>query len=40
VALVGLRLAPPLLALAASGRDLRVFPRYEHEPQIGDATGF
>ena len=43
VALVGLaalRVAVPLVALAASGRDLGVFPRYDYEPLIGDATGF
>lgn len=40
VALAALRVAIPLVALAAEGRDLRVFPRYEYEPLIGDATGF
>lgn len=35
-----MRVAVPLVALAAGGRDLHVFPRYDHEPLIGDATGF
>ena len=39
-ALAAVRVAIPLVSLAAGGRDLRVFPRYEHEPLIGDATGF
>jgi hypothetical protein len=39
-ALAALRVAIPLVALVADGRDLRVFPRYDHEPLIGDATGF
>jgi hypothetical protein len=43
IALAGLaavRVAIPLVVLAAEGRGLRVLPRYEHEPLIGDATGF
>jgi hypothetical protein len=39
-ALVGLRLAIPLVVLAASGHDLPGLPPYDYEPLNGDATGF
>jgi hypothetical protein len=39
-ALVAVRLAIPLAALAASGHDLRLIPRYDYVPLTGDATGF
>jgi hypothetical protein len=39
-ALVGLRVAIPLVALAASGHDLPGLPPYDYEPLNGDATGF
>ncbi len=39
-ALVAVRLAPPLLVLAASGRDLPGLSPYDYEPLNGDATGF
>ena len=39
-ALVGLRLAIPLVVLAASGHDLPALPPYDYEPLNGDATGF
>ena len=39
-ALVGLRVAIPLVTLAASGHDLPGLPPYDYEPLNGDATGF
>lgn len=39
-ALVAVRLAIPLVALAAEGRDLPGIPRYDHGPLWGDAQGF
>jgi hypothetical protein len=39
-ALVALRLAIPLVALAASGHDLPGLPPYTYVPLNGDATGF
>jgi hypothetical protein len=39
-ALVGLRLAIPLVVLAASGHDLPGLPPYDYVPLNGDATGF
>ena len=39
-ALVGIRVAIPLVALAASGHDLPALPPYDYEPLNGDATGF
>ena len=39
-ALVGVRLAIPLVALAASGRDLPGLPRYTYAPLNGDAFGY
>ena len=39
-ALVGVRLAVPLVALAAEGRDLPGLPRYDYVPRNGDANGF
>src|SRR6188508_2134908 len=39
-ALAGLRLAIPLVVLAASGHDLPGLPPYDYEPLNGDATGF
>jgi hypothetical protein len=39
-ALVALRVAIPLTALAASGHDLPALPPYDYEPLNGDATGF
>ena len=38
--LVAVRLAPPLLVLAASGHDLPGLPPYDYAPLNGDATGF
>jgi len=40
LALVALRLAVPLVVLAAAGSDLPALPPYEYEPLNGDATGF
>jgi hypothetical protein len=40
VALVAVRLAIPLVVLAASGRDLPGLPPYDYEPLNGDANGF
>lgn len=39
-ALVVVRVAVPLVALAAEGHDLPGIPRYDYEPLIGDANGF
>lgn len=39
-ALVALRLGVPIVVLVASGRELRLVPRYDYEPLVGDATGF
>src|SRR6186997_1398045 len=39
-ALVGVRIAIPVVTLAASGHDLPGLPPYEYEPLKGDATGF
>ena len=39
-ALVAVRLAIPLVALAASGRDLPALPRYTYAPLNGDAFGY
>ena len=39
-ALVALRVAIPLVALAAEGHDLPGLPLYTYEPLRGDATGF
>jgi hypothetical protein len=39
-ALVAVRLAVPLVALAAEGHDLPGIPRYDHGPLWGDAEGF
>ena len=39
-ALVAVRVLVPLVALAAEGRSLRIFPRYEYEPAKGDGPGF
>lgn len=39
-ACVGLRLAVPLIVLAASGRDLGAVPSYDYTPLNGDAFGF
>ena len=39
-ALVAIRIAIPLVALAASGHDLPALPPYDYEPLNGDATGF
>ena len=39
-ALVTLRVAIPLVALAASGHDLPGLPPYTYVPLNGDATGF
>ena len=38
--LVAVRVAIPLVALAASGHDLPGLPPYDYEPLNGDATGF
>ena len=38
--LVAVRVAIPLLVLAASGHDLTGLPPYDYRPLIGDATGF
>jgi hypothetical protein len=38
--LVVVRVAIPLAALAAAGRDLPGLPPYDYRPLIGDATGF
>src|SRR5918995_7360056 len=38
--LVAVRLAIPLIALAASGHDLPGLPPYDYEALNGDATGF
>jgi hypothetical protein len=38
--LVVVRVAIPLVALAAAGKDLPGLPRYNYRPLIGDATGF
>jgi hypothetical protein len=39
-ALIALRVAIPLAALAASGHDVPALPPYDYEPLNGDATGF
>lgn len=39
-ALVGIRVAIPIVALAASGRDLPALPPYEYRPLNGDSFGF
>ena len=39
-ALVGLRVAIPLVTLAASGHDLPGLPPYDYKPLNGDAAGF
>jgi hypothetical protein len=39
-ALAALRVALPLVVLAAEGNDLRVVPRYDYVPLRGDANGF
>lgn len=38
--LAAIRVAIPLVALAASGRDLPLIPPYEYDGLTGDATGF
>ncbi|MDQ3067991.1 MAG: hypothetical protein M3R12_12715, partial [Actinomycetota bacterium] len=38
--LAAIRVAIPLVALAASGHDLPGLPPYDYEPLNGDATGF